>query len=263
MTVDALVLAGGEGEVIDPTVHVKGFVPVAGRPMIEWVVRALRDADSIAQIAVVVPTRDGLGSWADLVDHIVVSEASFIDNAIAGASLFASDRHVLASTGDLPALTPEAIDDYVARSLESGADFTYPLVRAADMEAQFPGSQRTYVKVAGGEVTGGNVMLLSPQLVQRNREMGQRLFETRKSPVAMARVIGIPFIFKYLTGRLRVDDVERKMEHLLGAKCAAIYTEYASIGADVDKPIDLVVAERVLYQRTKGRNRDGSGETGR
>ncbi len=53
----------------------------------------------------------------------------------------------------------------------------------------------------------------------------------------MARVIGIPFVFKYLTGRLRVDDVERKMEQLLGAKCAAIYTSYASIGADVDKPI--------------------------
>ena len=70
----------------------------------------------------------------------------------------------------------------------------------------------------------------------------------------MARVIGIPFIFKYVTGRLRVDDVERKMEQLLGGKCAAIYTSYASIGADVDKPIDVVVAERVLYQRATGRN---------
>ena len=247
-----MILAGGEGEVIDPTVHVKGFVPIAGRPMIEWVVEAMRSASTIAEIAVVVPTDEGLGSWSAMVDHIVVSDASFIDNAIAGANVFGTDRHVLASTGDLPALTPEAIDDYVTRSLASGADFSYPLVRAADMEAQFPGSQRTYVKVAGGEVTGGNMMLLSPQLVQRNREMGQRLFETRKSPVAMARVIGIPFIFKYLTGRLRVDDVERKMEQLLGAKCAAIYTEYASIGADVDKPIDVVVAERVLYQRANG-----------
>lgn len=256
-----MVLAGGEGEVIDPTVHIKGLVPIAGRPMIEWVVEAMRAASTIGEIAVVVPTDRGLGEWTARVDHIVVSDASFIDNAIAGASLFGSEGHVLASTGDLPALTPEAVDDYVTRSLASGADFSYPLVRAADMEAQFPGSQRTYVKVAGGEVTGGNMMLLSPELVQRNREIGQKLFETRKSPVAMARVIGIPFIFKYLTGRLRVDDVERKMEQLVGAKCAAIYTEYASIGADVDKPIDVVVAERVLYQRATGRNRDGFAET--
>lgn len=254
MKVDAMILAGGEGAIIDPTVAIKGLVPVAGKPMIEWVVDAMRAADSIAEIAVVVPSAQNLGAWADKVDRLVVSDASFIDNAIVGAEQFKNDRHVFGATGDLPALTPEAIDDYVVRSLATGAEFTYPLVRAEDMEAQFPGSQRTYVRVAGGPVTGGNVCLCSADFLSRNRGIGQRLFETRKSPVAMARVIGIPFIFKYLTGQLRVDDVERKMEQLLGAKCAAIYTEHASIGADVDKPIDVVVASRVLYQRFEGRN---------
>lgn len=249
MKVDAVVLAGGEGAVIDPTVKIKGLAPVAGMPMIEWVVRALREARTVQDIVVVVPTDDGLGSWTELVDRLVISDANFIDNAIAGCQACDASRHVLGATGDLPALTPAAIDDFVTRSLESGAEFTYPLVRSSDMEAQFPGSQRTYVKVAGGEVTGGNMMVLAPDLVRRNREIGQRLFDTRKSPVAMARVIGVPFIFKYVTGRLRVDDVERKMGQLLNAKCAAVYTSHASIGADVDKPIDVVVAERVLYQR--------------
>lgn len=260
MKVDAIVLAGGEGAVIDPTVAIKGLVPIAGKPMIEWVVDALRAAETVAEVAVVVPSTHDLGDWTRKVDRLVVSDASFIENAIAGAEAFENDRCVLAATGDLPALTPEAIDDFVRRSLEAAAEFSYPLVRAEDMEAQFPGSQRTYVKVAGGPVTGGNMMVLSAGLVKRNRQIGQRLFDTRKSPVAMARVIGIPFIFKYLTGRLRVEDVERKMEQLLGARCAAIYTGYASIGADVDKPIDVVVAERVLYQRTSGRNLNRAAE---
>ena len=252
MKVDAVVLAGGEGAVIDPTVTIKGLVPIAGRPMIEWVVDALRASDSIGEIAVVVPRDTDLGVWTEKIDHLVVSDSSFIDNAIAGCAVFSNSRYVLGATGDLPALTPEAIDDYVRRSIETGAEFTYPLVTAQDMEAQFPGSQRTYVKVAGGPVTGGNMMVMSPDLVSRNRQIGQRLFDTRKSPVAMARVIGIPFIFKYITGRLRVDDVEHKMGQLLLAKCAAVYTPHASIGADVDKPIDVVVAERVLYRRTMG-----------
>jgi hypothetical protein len=98
------------------------------------------------------------------------------------------------------------------------------------------------------------MMVLAPTIVKRNRAIGQRLFETRKSPVAMARVIGIPFIFKYVTGRLLTADVERKMGQLLRAKCAAVYTAHASIGADVDKPIDVVVAERVLFARSTGRN---------
>ncbi len=247
-----MVLAGGDGAVIDPTVRIKGLVPIAGRPMIEWVVDALRAASSIDEIAVVVPTDENLGDWTDKVDHLIVSDANFIDNAIAGCSVFQIERNVLCATGDLPALSAEAVDDFVVRSLETGAEFTYPLVPAEDMEAQFPGSQRTYVKVAGGPVTGGNMMVLAPGLVSRNRQIGQRLFDTRKSPLAMARVIGIPFIFKYATGRLRVEDVERKMGQLLGAKCSAVYTSHASIGADVDKPIDVVVAERVLYRRVTG-----------
>jgi GTP:adenosylcobinamide-phosphate guanylyltransferase len=247
---DAIVLAGGDGEVIDPAVHVKGLVPVAGKPMIEWVTDALCAAQTIAKVVVVVPTDRDLGAWAERVDRVVVSNTSFMDNALAGFSTLENGRPVLAVTGDLPALTPEAVDDFVTRSLASGAEFTYPLVSAADMEEQFPGSRRTYVKVAGGRVTGGNMMLLSPQLVRRHRELGQRLFDARKSPIRMAQTLGVLFIARYLSGELRICDVERKMEQLLGAKCAAIRTSYAAIGADVDKPLDAEVAQRAL----RGRN---------
>lgn len=251
MKVDAVVLAGGEGAIIDPAIAVKGLVPVAGKPMVEWVVDALKAADSIADISVVVPTAENLGPWADKVDKLVVSRRSFIDNLVAGVDAFRNDRHVLVTTGDVPALTPEAVDDFVTRSLEQGADVSYPLVRKEDMQRQFPGSERTFIRIEGGAVTGGNMMVLSPDVVYRNRDIGQRLFDTRKSPVRMAKVIGVGFILKLLTGRLKPSDVESKMEQLLGGHCVAVYTPHASIGADVDKPIDVVVAERVLYTRFK------------
>lgn len=252
MLVDAVVLAGGEGAIIDPAVAIKGLVPVAGKPMVEWVVDALRSAESIGEIAVVVPTAEHLGAWADKVDKLVVSDGRFIDNALAGIDAFRNDRSVLVATGDLPALTAEAIDDFVGRSVERGADFSYPLVRKEDMLEQFPGSERTFVRISGGPVTGGNMMLLTPTLARNARDIGQRLFETRKSPVQMARVVGFPFIFKAIAGTLVPADVEAKLGELTGGRCAAIYTAYASIGADVDKPIDVVVAERVLYQREHG-----------
>ena len=44
----------------------------------------------------------------------------------------------------------------------------------------------------------------------------------------------------------------RSSSEILGGTCAAIYTRYASIGADVDKPLDVVVAERILFERTRG-----------
>ena len=145
-----------------PAVHIKGLVPVAGKPMVEWVVDALRAAELVEQIAVVVPTAENLGAWVNKADKIVVSDGRFVDNGIAGVNSFRNDRCVLVTTGDLPALTPEAVDDFVTQSLERDADFSYPLVRKEDMLEQFPGSERTFVKIAGGRVTGGNMMVLSP-----------------------------------------------------------------------------------------------------
>jgi hypothetical protein len=221
--------------------------------MVEWVIDALRGSESIAEIAVVLPTTKNLGRWADKVDKLVVSDSHFIDNVLAGIDSFRNERSVLVATGDLPALTSEAIDDYVTRSLEAGAEVSYPLVAKEEMERQFPGSQRTYIRLATGSITGGNMMVLSPSLVHRNRDIGQRLFETRKSPVKMARIIGLPFIFRLVAGRLDPADVEAKMEEILGGTCVAIRTNHASIGADVDKPVDVIVTERVLFERDGGR----------
>ena len=254
MKVDAVVLAGGDGAVIDPTSRFKGLLPIAGRPMVEWIVDALRAADSVHEVAVVVPTAENLGPWADKVDKLVVSDGSFAENVLAGVRAFRVDRPLLIATGDIPALLPEAVDDFVSTSLASGAEVTYPLVRKEDMLAQFPGSERTFVKIAGGSVTGGNVVMLTPEVAERNTEIGQRLFDTRKSALKMARVLSVGFVLRLATGRLRVRDVEARMNKLLGAKCAAIYTDHASIGADVDKPVDVVVAERVLSGRDSGTN---------
>ena len=254
MKVDAVVLAGGDGAVIDPTSRFKGLLPIAGKPMVEWIVDALREAESVHEIAVVVPTAENLGAWADKVDKLVVSDGSFAENVLAGVRAFRVDRPLLIATGDIPALLPEAVDDFVSTSLASGAEVTYPLVRKEDMLAQFPGSERTFVKIAGGPVTGGNVVMLTPEVAERNTEIGQRLFDTRKSAFHMARILSVGFVVRLATGKLRVRDVEARMNRLLGANCAAIYTSHASIGADVDKPVDVVVAERVLSGRDSGTN---------
>jgi len=251
VSANAVVLAGGDGAVLDPTCRFKGLLPIHGRPMVSWVVDALRTSDSVAEIAVVVPSAEDLGAWVDSVDKVVVSDGSLMQNLLAGVDSFRVERPTLITTGDIPALTGEAVDDFIALSLSSGADFTYPLIRREDMIEQFPGSERTFVKLKNGPITGGNMMLINPDLSHRNREIGQQLFDTRKNAFQMARVIGLRFVAKLAIGRLEVPEVEAKMEQLLGGKSAAIYTGFASIGADVDKPADVIVAERVIAARER------------
>ncbi|MCL5887785.1 MAG: nucleotidyltransferase family protein [Actinobacteria bacterium] len=250
MKVDAVVLAGGAGEVIDPDARFKGLLPIAGKPMVEWVVDALKEAPSIAEVAVVVPTAEDLGLWVNKVDKLVVADQAFFKNILAGLGAFRSDRPALIITGDLPALCSEDIEDFIAAALATNADFVYPLVRKQDMIEQFPGSKRTYIRLVEGEITGGNMMLVNPQLGERNKIIGQKLFDTRKSALRMAGALGFSFVVKLVTGRLRVVDVEKKMTQLLGGPGAAVFSARAAIGADVDKPIDVIVAEKVLYARS-------------
>jgi GTP:adenosylcobinamide-phosphate guanylyltransferase len=247
--VDAVILAGGEGEVIDPSCRFKGLVPILGRPLVEWVLDAFRDATTINEIAVVMPTAEGLGDWVDKAAKLVVSDRDFMDNLLAGVASFRADRPVLIATGDLPMLTGAAIDDFVTASLESGADITYPLIPKREMEAQFPGSVRTYFRLKSGEFTGGNMMLMNPLLVPSNREIGQRLFDNRKNALATVRIAGLRFAVKFVLGRLEAADIERRLQELLGGTGAAIVTDQASLAVDVDKPADVELVERTLAPR--------------
>lgn len=249
MTVPCLILAGGKGSALDERVACKSLVVVAGRPMVEWVADAARGAEAVSEITVVVPGDDEACRVADLADRVIVSNTTLVGNLLAGIEGHREDERVLVLTADIPAITPHAIDDYITESLERRVDLTYPIVPRRDMEREFPGSRRTYVRVDGQDVTGGNMVLLTPWLVRAQRGLGERLSESRKSALRLAGLLGPTFAAKYMTGFLRVSDVERRMETLSGGKCAALWARHASTGADIDKPADVVVLERVLYSR--------------
>jgi GTP:adenosylcobinamide-phosphate guanylyltransferase len=247
--VDAVILAGGDGEVIDPQQRFKGLVPIAGKPLVEWVVEAFRSAELIGEIAVVIPTAEGLGPWVDSVDKLVVSNRDFMDNVIAGAAAFREDRPIMVATGDIPLLTGPAIDTFIAAGLATGADFVYPLVRRESIEAAYPGAQRTYFKLKTGRFTGGNAMMVAPRLLAPARELGQRMFNDRKNSVALVRTAGFGFVVKFLLGRLAPEDLVDKIRELLGGVGAAVVLEDPAIAMDVDKPSDLELVEGRLLLR--------------
>jgi GTP:adenosylcobinamide-phosphate guanylyltransferase len=248
--VDALVLAGGDGEVVDPAVPVKGLVAIAGRPMVQWVLEALRAAQTVRRIALVIPSGHDLGDWTELVDIIVHADDEFAENITAGVEALPRDLNIIGVTSDIPMLTPEAVDDLVTQTADRGAALSYPLIREEDILAQYPGSQRTFVKIKSGKVTGGNAMVFSPEVFLRLQEFAQEMFLARKNPLKMARIVGPIFATKLVAGQLDPADVEKKLSKLIGAPCAAIYTSYASIGADVDKPADIPPAEAALQLRS-------------
>ena len=69
----------------------------------------------------------------------------------------------------------------------------------------------------------------------------------------MVRILGLRFALKFLLGWLHPAEVESKAGALIGGTGAAVVVDEPTIGMDVDKPDDVVLAERALYGMTQGR----------
>ncbi len=238
---DAVVLAGDE----------KVFRLLAGRPMVDYVVAALRDVPEVARIAVVGdPARLAALYGGTAVVCVAPGETPLANFAAGLDALPGGCPWVLACAGDIPFLTPAAVQDFLRRCRAREADLYYPIVRRADAEARFPGVRRTYARLREGWFTGGNMFLVRKEVVPKILGVAADFVAQRKNPLGLARLVGARILWKYLWGRLTVADVERRVLNCYGVTGAGIITPFPEIGVDVDKPEDFDLARRLLEQES-------------
>ncbi len=140
----------------------------------------------------------------------------------------------------------EVVEDLLSRSLQSGADFCYPVSSKEDCERTFPGVKRTYVTLRDGTFTGGNMFFVRKSVVERAWPMAEKMIGYRKSPLKMVSVLGPGFVLRFALKALSVSDLERKVGSLLNLKPKAILNVSPEVGIDVDKPSDLELCRREL-----------------
>ncbi len=242
----AVVLGGGEpGDAFASAhgVNVKPLIPIHGLPMAAYVLRTLRDSGRVERIAYVGPTTPELEPFIDV---RVTDHGTLLGNLEAGVeaitqSGLAPNERVLVVTADIPLLSAAQLRD-VLDSAPIEAGFVYPVVRREDCEAAYPGVKRTFVKVKGGTFTGGNLFILDPRLIKKFLPRLRDVLAARKTPLKLARIIGLSTLFKLLTGSLTVAGLEQKITDIVGVSAQALITPHAAVGTDVDKEADLQLA---------------------
>jgi GTP:adenosylcobinamide-phosphate guanylyltransferase len=248
--VEAVVLAGGvdRGEIAQETgVAHRPLLEVGGRPMVQRVLAALRGAASVGRVVLVAPEPVQAVVGEEALDARVGAGDSFVDNIVHGVEATTPNvDSVLIITGDLPLLTPAAVNDLVQQSSKSRADMAYPIIPKESCERAFPGGRRTYAKLREGVFTGGNGVVAARDFFELRRELMDRLFVSRKSPLKLASMFGFGFVLGLLMGRLSLPQLEARAGEIIRGRVAAIVSTYPELGFDVDKLDDLNLARRVV-----------------
>lgn len=214
---------------------------IQGRRMADFVLDAVEASALVTSRALVGPE----GFERPGVTRVPI-RGGLLDNVLAGlATVPPGATAVLFLTSDIPWITGDIIDEFLRLSPRD-VDVVYPVIPRAVAEARFPGTRRTYIRVKDGVFTGGNLFLVNPAILPALAERGQKLLSHRKSPWKLAQDLGFGFLWRFLTGRLSLTQIEAEAGSLLGVQGKALIFPYAEAGVDVDKPEDLALAERAV-----------------
>lgn len=223
----------------------EALIKIGSRYMVEYVVETLLKSKLIGEIVVVGPQELG-----KIFKHsrIIVVEGGGTAVESLQTGLLRLDKYtpVLIATSDIPLLSVEAVNDFIELCQVRPADVYYPVVPREVIEKTYPDVERTYVSLREGVVTGGNLFLVNPAVVDKCAELAQVIVDLRKSPFRLCQLMGLKFIIMYLLKKLSLPQVEEKVSGLFDITAVAVISRYAEIGVDVDKPSDLAVVSACL-----------------
>jgi CTP:molybdopterin cytidylyltransferase MocA len=253
---DVIITAGYDRNKVDPLVEITGqpqkvLIEIAGAPMIWHVVRALEESERIGEIVIVGLDPKDAPDFGRII-HYVADQGGMTSNQRAGAEKAASinsqNRYVLAMAADAPLLTGDMLRWFIDACHPYEHDIYWGIVERHVMEATFPFSKRSYLRLREGQFCSGDLFLLDLEAGLRVHRRMERFFASRKNVFKQVRMLGFNVIFNYLIGRLSLKIMLDVVQRELGATGAPIFVPFAEVGMDVDKPHQLEEIQRYLVQ---------------
>ncbi len=244
--IDVVILAGAPaGEELfpeNPDIS-RAMIRIGDKAMLQWVVDALKGSSAVGRVVAVGEVS------ADGLDHAIESGGSMVENIRLGISHLEAAERVMVVCGDIPMLTPRAVDDFIQRAGKLDVDLAFPIIPRS--QSRYPGIKRTYLTTADGVFTGGNLMLVRPEFIEQNWQAIAGAYAARKQVVKLARMIGLGMLARVMLSRvcpgiLRIPMIEQTVSRMLNARVAAVVSAYPEIGEDVDKLSDLEAVRQFL-----------------
>ncbi len=255
--ITAAILAG-QRPGIDPLAAAAGLkhkalVPVAGRPMVAYVLETLLAHPRIGTVLLLGQETQlilaGMGD-ATLAAHPAIKALDGPDSIAQAveAAVLTTHGPLLVTTADHVLLNASMIDAMLAST--NNCDVAVGMVERQRLLAFHPGAKRTWLKFRGGAYSGANLFLLSggerlkPLLtlwrsIEADRKKGWRILS------AFGPLLAVGALLRLWTAEAAIARAGRRF----GVKAQLVSLPQAEACIDVDKPADKILVEAILAAR--------------
>jgi 3-deoxy-manno-octulosonate cytidylyltransferase (CMP-KDO synthetase) len=228
----------------------KPLAVLAGKPLVAWVVEAVKKAKSLDDVLVATDDERIVAAVEQHGGRAVMTPSelpSGTDRIACAAGDFADDDILVNIQGDEPLIDPALIDALVAKLRDdprwSMATAVTPIKSAADLAA------RTVVKVVLDRDDGALYFSRSPIPCDRDHEadLDSGLYVRHLGIYAYRGAFLRRYISEPPCGLEKTEKLEQLRALWMGAKIAVVRTDDEGVG--VDTPEDAVRVERILLER--------------
>lgn len=249
MSVTTIVLAGGPPDAVaalQPGAANKAFVDIAGKPLVQRTLEALRASPSVGKLIVVAPPATHALPALALADEKRADGVRIRDSLASGLHGLDPAADVLISASDLPVLSTVCIESFLADARALDAELTYAILERAAHMRSFPAVPHTWAHMRDGTYCGGGFITIRPRVYPLLAEFIERLGAARKNPLRLASLFGKRTLLKFALRQLSVAQAEERASQILGAKVRAVPSRYPEMAVNVDRPGDVALAEQLL-----------------
>lgn len=242
MKYTALILAGnrdGQEDSVAKAANVscKALAEIAGVPMIERVITALKSSGEIENIIVSIP--ENIRFENPSIERIS-TEKSPVRSLLKAIQTLKNDQPIIITTADHALLSAHMIKSFINKYESNRFDTAVAMLPLQILKAKYPETKRTALKLKDGSFKSCNLFIFKNKTAAHNiLSFWRALEDQRKTPWKMVRHLGPLTLLQYLTGQLTLQSALSHLGKITKTTPQAVMLDIPEAAIDVDMPTDL------------------------